>query len=136
MASKLVMDAVAALLATYWTACPIIGVNAIGDTPADGSEFLTVQYPVSNETPITLGQVGQRLFREAGAIRFVLSVPRGLGIDLGAQHVDTLRALFRAAQFGGVNCLSASPSAIDDGNDDGAYYRMRVIVEYYADILA
>jgi hypothetical protein len=136
MASKLVMDAVTARLATSWSDCPVIDPNTTSSSPADGTEFLTVQYPVANETHISLGQPGQRVFRETGAIRFVLSVPRGQGLAVGAQHADDLRALFRAAQFSGITCEGASPAAIDESNADGSYFILRIIVPYFVDVQA
>jgi hypothetical protein len=136
MASQLVVDAVEARLAANWTNCPVRGANASGDVPADGSAFLVVQYPVANEEHIALGPVGQRTFRELGGIRFVLSMPAGQGASFGLGWADQLRALFRAQQFAGVSCLAASPPRIDDGNESGGYFRLSVVVEYYADILA
>jgi hypothetical protein len=136
MASKLVVDAVNARLAASWTHCPVIGTNLQAARPSDGSAFLECQYLLAKETHIGLGQVGQRSFREEGVIRFVLSVPRGTGIDLAGTWLDDLRNLFRAAQFGGVNCLGAAPAADDGSNGNGNYYIMRMLTDYYADILA
>lgn len=136
MASKLVVDAVEARLTANWTNCPVRGANASGDVPADGSAFLTVQYPVANEEHITLGPVGQRTFRETGGIRFVLSLPAGQGTSFGLGWADQLRALFRAQQFGGVSCLAASPAFIADANEDGVYFKLSVVVDYYFDISA
>lgn len=136
MASKLVVDAVEARLAANWTLCTVRGLNGSADTPADASAFLTVQYPVANEAHIGLGQVGQRTFRETGGIRLVLAMPRGRGVSLGLGWAEQLRALFRAQQFGGVNCLGANPAFLDDSNDDGGYFRLSIVVEYFADILA
>lgn len=136
MASNAVMTAVKARLAGGWTNCPVPDINTVGETPADGSAFLTVQYPVSTEEHVGLGQVGQRVFREEGAIRFVLSVPRGQGIDQATQWADQLRVLFRAAEFSGVTCEAASPAAFDDSNDNGDYFILRVIVPYFYDLAA
>lgn len=141
MASKLVVDAVNARLLANWTHCTIVPPNQQASAPdnnTDGSPaaFLSVQYPIPREDHITLGQPGQRLFRESGSIRFVLSIPRGVGLDTGGLWVEDLRNLFRAAQFGGITCEAASPAGTDGSNADGGYFLMRVIVPYWVDILA
>lgn len=136
MASKAVMDAVSARLSANWTATAIVDPNTAGEPPADGSAFLTVQYPVANEEHISLGQPGGRLFREEGGIRFVLAVPRGIGVEQALAWMDGLRLAFRAAQFAGVTCQAAPPPAIDDENDQGGMYRLRLVVLYYFDLLA
>ncbi len=136
MASAAVVAAVESRLAANWSTTAIIGENKTLETPADGSAFVTVQYPVANEQPITMGQVGQRTFRETGGFRLVLAVPRGQGVTVGLGYVETLRSLFRAQQFGGVNCLAASPAFVDNTNDDGVYFRLSFVVDYYADVFA
>lgn len=136
MASKAVMDAVSARLTADWTNCPVDDPNTVGGTPADGSAFLTVQYPVANEEHIGLGSIGARTYREEGGIRFVLSVPRGAGLSLAMTWADQLRSMFRAAQFGGVTCQAAAPPALDDSNDNGNYFLLRMVVLYYFDLLA
>jgi hypothetical protein len=96
MALKAVVDAVEARLAANWTLCPVIGANGQGETPDDGSAFLTVQYPVANASQTTIGAPGSNVFREEGAIRFVLNVPRGAGLATGLTWADTLAGLFRS----------------------------------------
>lgn len=136
MASKAVVDAVMARLAANWTNCPVVEMNTVRTAPAAGTPFLVVQFPVSNEEHITLGQVGQRTFREEGGFRLVLAMPSGAGLGTGQLWSDQLRALFRAAQFAGVNCLGATGGPLADGNDDANYFKFSVVVEYYADIFA
>lgn len=136
MASKAVVDAVAMRLTANWTRCPVLGLNEGNTAPTDGSAFLQAQFPVANETPIDLAPVGQRTFREEGILRFVLAMPSGVGLSTASQWADELRALFRAAQFGPVNCLGASGGPLADGNESGNYFRLSVVVEYYADLLA
>lgn len=136
MASKPVVDAVESRLAANWTTTAIIGVNLQGDTPGDGSAFLTVQYPVADEVHVGMASVGSRTFRETGVIRIVINVPRGQGVALGLAYAETLRALFRAQQFSGVSCLAPSPATEDDTNDNGNYYALSFAVPYYFDIFA
>lgn len=136
MASKPVVDAVEARLAANWTTTPIIGVNTLGEPPADGSAFLTVQYPVANESHIGMAGVGNRTFREDGAFRLVLSVPRGVGRALGLTWCETLRSLFRVQQFSGVTARIPSPPVENDSNDKGKYWVLSFVVTYWFDFFA
>jgi hypothetical protein len=136
MARKAVIDAVEARLAANWTLCPVIGVNTTAQTPADGSAFLTVQYPVANEEQASIGAPGSNIFREEGGIRFVLNVERGAGLSTGLQWADALASLFRGAVFSGVRVTGLSSPAIDDRNDDGLFFQLSLVVLYEHDITA
>ena len=134
MAGKPVVDAVEAYLQANWTATPIIGVNLVGDTPADGSAFLTLQYPVAKETFIGMASVGARTFREDGVVRLVLSVPRAQGQGQALAWIETLRDLFRAQTLPGpVIFRECSPAVTDNSNDSGAYWVMSFAAVYYFD---
>ncbi len=146
MPSKTVIDAVAARLGNPWTppsnppaggnGIPVFNLNEQATPPADGSAFLDVQYPTASETHVGLAGIGNRTFRETGTIRFVLSIPRGQGVELGLDWVDQLRALFRAAQFGGVTAHSPYPPFIDNSNDNGNYFVLSVVLPYHYDFNA
>lgn len=135
MASAAVIAAVEARVEANW-AGQYFGLNTTGDPPTDGTPFLTIQYPVANEEHITLGQVGQRRFRETGGIRFVYSVPRGSGVATWQATLEALLSTFRAAQFDGVTCETVTPPVFDDSNDNGNYDVLRAVVLYYFDLLA
>lgn len=141
MASKTVCDAVEARIGATWTATdttavPVYGTNTSGTPPIDGSSFITVQYPTGAETLVGLAGVGNRTFRETGTIRIVLSTMAGEGVIQALTWIDELRVLFRAAQFGGVSCLSPSPPTIDDRSDAGNYYKLSFVCPYYYDFYA
>lgn len=135
MASKAVVDAVAARLTANWTACAFFDPNTVGDPPKDGSPFLEVQYPVATGEQITIGAPGNNVYREAGAIRFVLHVERGQGVGEGLGWADALAALFRGRQFDHVTTFAPSSPVLDDGNDRGAYTRLSFAVEYFTDVV-
>ena len=136
MSSASVMSAVAARLAANWTHTPVIGPNIGGTVPADGSAFLALTFPVSNEAMISTGSPGSNVYREDGAFRLVLSVPVGLGLDPYLAWIDELRTLFRTATFDGVLTWEAPPAAIDDEADAGGYLRLSVAIPYQFDIFA
>src|SRR5882724_10371232 len=121
MPSKAVVDAVEARLAANWTTTPVVGINLQPEVPADGSPFLTVQYPVSGGEQVSIGTPGAQRWRENGAIRFVLAIQRGNGVGQGLQWADSLAALFRGKQFSGVNTWAPSAPVLDDSNDRGDY---------------
>lgn len=135
MAQAAVVAAVAARLAANFTRCPVVGINTQGDTDPAGKPFLAIEYPVANENQITIGAPGANVFRETGAIRFVLSIERANGIDQGMGWADELRALFRGKQFASVNTWAPSSPVLDDNNDSGTYWRLTFAVPYYFDFV-
>lgn len=135
MAQKAVVDAVEARLAANWSATPYFGLNGGGEPPADGTPFLEVQYPVANTEQISIGSPGANVWREIGAIRFVLSIRRGQGVAQGLGYADTLAALFRGKQFNAVNTWGPSSPVLDDSNDRGNYWTLSFVVTYYFDYL-
>lgn len=135
MASGAVHAAVMARLASFTTA-PVYEPNTRAEAPADGSAFVLLQYPVADETPISVGAPGQNVYREEGAIRFAVHVPRDAGLTLANSLCGELRALFRNARFGGVQCFNATPPILNDDNDDGAWCVVSCSVAYEYDLLA
>jgi hypothetical protein len=136
MASQAVTDAVLSRLAANWTRTPIVPPSTRSDTPAAGTPFLAVQFPFSREEQVTVGTPGANVFREEGAIRLVLAVPRNVGLSAYLGWVDELRALFRAKSFTPVKTWAPSPPVIDDAIEAGPYVLLSFAVPYYADILA
>lgn len=136
MASASVMAAVRARLASGWSHCPVVYPNEEEQVPASAPAWLAVQYPVATEDQITVGAPGANVFREEGAIRFVLFIPRGAGVDDFAAWMDDLRALFRARQFSGVTTYAASPPVLDDRADAGKHWALSCAVPYQADLFA
>lgn len=136
MASTSVMSAVRARLASGWSRCPVVHPNEDGQVPAGSGPWLAVQYPVATEDQITVGAPGANVFREEGAIRFVLFIPRGAGVADYAAWMDELRALFRSRQFSGVTTYAASPPVLDDRADAGKFWALSCAVPYQADLFA
>lgn len=135
MPSKAVADAVEARLAALWTRCPVFDINEEPTGPEDGPPFLEVQYPVANRGQITIGAPGSNVFREEGAIRFVLRTERGQGRDAALAWADELALIFQAKQFGGVTTWAASPPTLDGRNYSDNYFTVTFAVPYYADTL-
>lgn len=127
MARKAVVDAVEARLAALWTACPVIGMNTVGEPPADGSDFLIVQYPIADDSRIT---VNQGLYRETGGIRFVLHTQRGFGVAEALTLSETLTALFRDQTFDGITTQTPSSAFLDDSNDNANYLVLSLVVPF------
>lgn len=141
MASAAVMAAVRTRLGSEWSRTDVRYPNEQdADTglqaPVDGSPFLAVQYPAALENQITVGAPGNNVFREEGAIRFVLQIPRGAGVTEYAGWLDELRASFRGKQFGGVTTFAPSPSVLDDRSEDGNYWALSCAVPYWYDLFA
>lgn len=135
MASAAVIAAVKARLDAFWTHTDIFYPNEEQQVPSTGS-WLLVQFPVANEDQITVGAPGSNVFREEGAIRFVLRIPRGRGLTDYSGWVDDLRAHFRGRQFGGVTTYAASPPVFDDSSEDGKSWALSCAVPYQYDVFA
>ncbi|SHF02541.1 hypothetical protein SAMN02745157_1465 [Kaistia soli DSM 19436] len=139
-----VVAAVEGRLADFWSRCPVRGFQSDdGSAPLDGSAFLEVQYPYASSDQITIGAPGNNMFREEGAFRLVLNVPRDTNGRADAlPWSDELAALFRSKHFGGIPGLTGittwSPSSpvIDDATDDGNYLVLAIAVPYQANFLA
>lgn len=143
MASPAVTAAVTAQLAS-WTRAPVVDPNTQQEEPpvaVDGAgnvtaqPYLVVQYPVATSTQSSIGAPGANVWRERGVIRFVLNIPRAVGIGQAMGWMDELIALFRGQKFGGVNTWGPSSPILDDSNDVGNFWVLTSAVEYYADII-
>lgn len=146
MALKAVIDAVEARLASRWSSpeaiaarkaaglpeCPVIGINLVGDTPADGSPYIQVQYPVAN---VSQRGLSGDFYREDGAFRLLLHMERGASLEPGYQMADDLARLFRLRRFDGVQTYTPSSPVIDDRNEDGNYYGLSLAVPYEFDFV-
>lgn len=135
MASTAVMAAVRARLDTHWSRCPVHYPNETAQTPADGSPFLAVQYPLASEEMVSIGAPGSNLYREEGGIRFLLAIPRGSGVQHWGVWIEDLRTLFRGKRFDGVVTFAAAPAVLDDRNDAGPYWSLTCAVPYQFDLL-
>lgn len=135
MASGAVHDAVMARLAGF-TAAPVHGPNTLREPPADGGPYVLVMYPAGSETQASIGSPGSNRFREEGAIRFVVHVPRDEGIARAHALGDALRGLFRNYRSGALQCFEATPVTTNEDLDDEAYFIVSTSVAYEFDILA
>lgn len=142
MASAAVMGIVRARVGALWVTTPVFYPNeqqtSSGlQTPADGSPFLEVQYPVSGEDQKSIGNPGNNIWREMGAIRFVLQIPRGAGVETYVSWLDGLRTNFRGKTLGSsgeMKTFQATPAVLDDRNDSGNYWSISSSVAYWYDI--
>lgn len=137
MASLAVMNAVEARLRAGWSRALIVSeANTEGAQPLDGGPYLTVTYPVADETQISVGAPGSNTYREEGAIRFVLSVPFGTGLLQWAAWINELRDLFRGKVFDGIVTWEAPPFAVNDDTENGTRFELSFAVPYRYDIAA
>lgn len=137
MARQEVVAAVTARLAANWSTTPIVLPNDTqAQPPSDGSAFVSVQFPVADAQIIGMAAAGARPLRETGAIRLVVSVPRGDGLTTGLTYCEQLAALFRLQTFSGVVCFEAKPPIDNDSSDNGAYWVLSISIIYQFDYLA
>jgi hypothetical protein len=132
VASKAVEDAVDAALAA-WAAAhdPVVTVlteNREAETPADGSSFLVVQYPLSNTERPT---VSRGTYVERGGFRIVINLQRGEGTADMRTIGSELGALFRDVTLAnGVECLVPTEPFTNDESDSGNFFKGAMIVQY------
>lgn len=133
MAGAAVKNAVAARLAANWTATAIVEDDITGQGPADGSSYVTLEYPVAREDQITVGAPGNNVFRESGAFRIKLVSPTGSGLDQALAWIDQLRAIFRGKQFNNVTTFAPSPGVVDNSNYVAGKFVVSSAVPYQFD---
>lgn len=106
-----------------WADTAELKVNEDVKPPANGSAWLRLEFPVSNNQRAAL----TNLHLEQGSFLLVVGVPIKSGDDVAMVHAEKLAGFFRNQKFDGVHC--ASPS-IDEGVEDGAYWTVPIIVPY------
>lgn len=136
MASLAVRSAVESRIRDNFVRCPLHAPNSVLELPSDGSPILELQFPLSNEDILSIGDPLNRLYREEGAIRLVLCAKVGTGSDEALAWIDELRDLFRGQEFGGVVTLAPSPPVEANDNESGNYYRLSVAIPYYFDLVS
>ena len=135
MPSKAVYDAVKARLDENWSDLPVVYPDTWGEGPEDGSAFVAIQFPLASSEQMSTGAPGANVWRETGAIRFVVNSIRGEGLVDGLQYCDDLADLFRGKLFDGVTTWAPSPPVIDDRGDMGNYQQLSFTVEYQYDLI-
>ncbi|WP_185982983.1 phage tail terminator-like protein [Aureimonas mangrovi] len=136
MAQKEVINAIEARLASGWAGADVYGINGTdGDTPEDGTAFVVLQYPYSTARQLTFGAPGFNVWREEGAVRFVIHVERGSGAAQGLNWAAEIAAIFRGKEFDGVQTFAPTSPVVDDANEDGNYYALSFAVPYQFDIV-
>lgn len=133
MARQAVVDAVEAFLEHHWDAVPVYGENEAGETPADLSPFIVVQYPFVSSRQITVGAPGENLWRDEGAFRIVLHVERGSGVRQGRSWADELATLFRGKDLGILQTWAPTAPVTDDRNAVAGYYVLSFSCPYQHD---
>lgn len=136
MAGAAVVTAVSARLAANWAATAIVDADETDSGPADGSAYVTIEYPVSQENQITIGAPGNNVFRETGAFRIVLNSQSGQSAAQALAWIDQLRAIFRGKQFSGVTTFAPSPGIINNSNYQAGRFVISCAVPYQYDIFA
>jgi hypothetical protein len=137
MARQAVIDTVMARLKANFTVCQIPDQDTASQAPADGSTFLTLQFPVASEQQITVGTPGNNVWREAGAFRLVISVRIGDPFSEANGWLDQARALFRGRQFSGVTTFAPSRSVEADPQFSGGLrVELSSAVPYQSDFIA
>jgi hypothetical protein len=124
VAKKTAVDAIIARLKANWTLAPVLDRNETTQTPADGSPWVRIEFPVASNRPTTL-KTGNR---EDGGFRIVVATEIGSGLDKSNTWCEQISAIFNRQKFDGVTCYAPT---IREGVDDGSYFIATVVVPYY-----
>lgn len=127
-----VADAVDARLLNNWTETPIVPYDSLDGPPEDAEAFVVVQYPVVLEEKPTLS----RTFWEAGVIRIVLQIKRGIGQRQGLIWSDALKAIFRETYFDGVHTHEADGPVVDDTIENGNWVMFSSSIRYHFEFVS
>jgi hypothetical protein len=130
------MTAVGGRLADNWSTTAIVDPDVTDSGPADGSAYVTIEYPSSKENQITIGSPGNNVWRESGAFRIVLNSPSGQSAIAMLVLMDQLRAIFRGKQFSGVTIFAPSPGFITQANYQAGRFIVSCAVPYQYDFFA
>lgn len=116
-------------LRANWTTSLVLTENLEQEIPQDGAPFLTLEFPVSDSDWPGLDAAR---WREEGAFRIVLALPRGEGMARMRQWGEELANLFRGVDVGGVACCGAPDEPFsDDEAAEGLYFVGSMVVPYY-----
>lgn len=134
--AKAVADAIEARLGATWTSTDgtvltVIGRNGQGMPPADLTPHIEIEYPITNESQLTLGDPGNNFYRQEGVFRLIVNEVRGLGASRARGWADELAALFRGQTFSSVACFDVDGPVEDESNDDGAWFKLAIAVRYW-----
>lgn len=133
MASAAVFNAVRTRLDANWSTTPVVYPNEVFTTPADGSAFVQVEFPVADEQQISIGAPGNNVFRDVGTIRLVINIAKGQGLTVANAYAGTLGSLFRGKDFDNVITYAPTPPVYL--GVDGDYAAVSVAVPYYFDLV-
>lgn len=98
--------------------------------------WCTLQFFGTGEEQVSLGQEGERLFRERGTVLAHAHSRSGSGDSAAVSAADEIRAAFRAWHSGGIVVEAVSPPETGDGDDVGAFFRATVEITYRFDFIA
>lgn len=141
MARLAVMTAFRARLAANWDTSKalIIEANEEGQIPLQPVPWIMLQFPTALEEPKSVGSPGSNVYREDGAARIVIAVPRGRSTVIAETLADELATMFRAvppSAMDGVETFGVNGPHEADINDDGRNYAVSISIAYTHDIFA
>ncbi len=111
------------------------------DRGVDDSLWVALEFPGGSEEIISMGDPGNNLYREFGVINVHVLVPSGSGATEALTAIESIRVLFRGAEFGTdpnfVRCYGADPATTSDrispATIEGQWYIMSCSIDYTFD---
>jgi hypothetical protein len=107
---------------------PIVFDNIKSDKPINGFIMLNILNGASALRGLGL----TKLYRYAGVVSVDIYIPSKTGLQLADHYADTIDAIFRGQQFGGL--LFRASTRTDLGDDDN-YWRVNISAPFQRDEL-
>ena len=124
-----VRAAIEARFKTNWTAT-VISWDNVPYTPTPRTAFVRL---IINDVDVYQASMGTTpCHRFIGIIHITIMVPVGTGTHVARGYADTAAAIFRNANFDGIQCRS--PRVIRVG-DVGEYYQMSILTNFWKDAI-
>jgi len=111
------------------------------DRGVDDALWVALEFPGGSEEIISMGDPGNNLYREFGVINVHVLVPSGSGATEALTAIESIRVLFRGAEFGTdpnfVRCYGADPATTSDrispATLEGQWYIITSSIDYTFD---
>src|SRR6185437_9022672 len=129
--AKVAYDAIAERIGSSWTsvdgnALVVQDINKDEQPSADGTAFIALEFPLTSERQFTIGDPGNNFFKQECVFIIVINEERSKGTSRALGWADELAALYRGKIFSNVQCFEVSGPAINDKNDLGNYFQIRL----------
>ena len=107
------------------------------DRGENTDSWFAIEFPGGNEDQVSIGSPDNNLHRESGIVNIYMMIEAGKGVDEDLPILESVRNLFRAKQFAGVETFAADPPSTTDkispATIQGNWYIIGTTIDYTYD---